>query len=78
MPKHTFVHGPFEYEVQPMKARTLEEARAELQQLIHDCPDCQAARGRGEVPQIVEVSRVPMRERFRKPRWRTFKRRVRR
>jgi hypothetical protein len=73
---HDLITG--ETRLEPMKATTDAEARAELQALIDDCPECQAARARGEVPQIVSVPRVPMRERFRRPRWRNLKRRVQR
>jgi hypothetical protein len=56
------------------------EGRELLEQLVHDCPECRAARARGERPLIVEGSPPAKRDllRNRRPRWRTFKRNVRR
>jgi hypothetical protein len=47
---------------------------------MHDCPDCQAARARGEVPQIMTMPMPPRQrgrgiDRFRRPRWRDLKNR---
>jgi len=44
-----------------------------LEQVMHDCPECQAARAAGEQPVIIKP---PKPRRFaRRPRWRTMKRR---
>lgn len=59
-----------EYSVEPMKARTTREAIAELEHLMDDCPECQAARARGEVPLA-----IPGPGRWQRPRWRELKRR---
>jgi hypothetical protein len=68
-----------ELRAEPMRATTHEEAIAELEREIHDCPECNAARARGE-PTISISPPQPMRgmDRFRRPRWRDLKRRVRR
>jgi hypothetical protein len=52
-----------------------------LEKAMHDCPDCQAARARGEVPRIVHVDSLPAKRdvvRDRRPRWRDLKRNARR
>ncbi len=70
---------------------TMEEIPADvdprewLRQRMDDCPLCKEARARGEVPQfgdmeslhevMKQVARSP-RERWRRPRWRSLKRRV--
>jgi hypothetical protein len=51
-----------------------------LEQLMDDCPECQAARARGEMPMIgtgEELKALIARKHpaFRKPRWRNIKRR---
>lgn len=62
---------------EPMKATTHEEAVAELEQEIHDCPECNAVRARGEQPYIFSApSEMRGIDRFRRPRWRDLKRRV--
>jgi hypothetical protein len=48
---------------------------ANIHALLDDCPECRAARARGEEPIVMSPSRW---DRFRQPRWRTFKRKVRR
>ena len=52
------------------------DARAFLEQAMHDCPDCRALRAQGEPPgKIVDV--VPAKRdiiRGRRPRWRKLKR----
>lgn len=74
---------------EPLKATTPEEAKAELAQLIHDCPECRAARERGEEATMItgadllrELEQVrrngaPWRG-FKRARWRDLKKRVRR
>jgi hypothetical protein len=66
--------------VDVLKATNQADALAELEQLMHDCPDCQAARARGEVPQIMTMPMPPRQrgrgiDRFRRPRWRDLKNR---
>lgn len=51
----------------PLKARTDAELRAEMQQIVDDCPECQELRARGEVP-IVRGPFPGPRERARKKR----------
>jgi hypothetical protein len=55
------------------------EIEAAMRHVIDNCPDCQAARARGETPTIVS-GRDLLRgiDQFRRPRWRDLKRRVRR
>ena len=63
-----------------MAATSEAEAHAEFQAIIDDCPECQALRARGEEPVIVNASslRPPSGlAKFRRPRWRDLKRRVR-
>jgi hypothetical protein len=89
MRRHTR-HEPFiDFEVQPLDVtiKTPEEARALMEQLIHDCPECRAARARGEEPMIFEGPLpTPRPEELRRarglfarrPRWRAMKRAGRR
>ena len=35
-----------------------EEVRARFEQLVHDCPECQAARARGEAPRIWSAAEI--------------------
>lgn len=65
--------------VKDMAASTEQEAHAELQALMDDCPECQALRARGEQPIVFDArARRPMSglAKFRRPRWRDLKRRV--
>lgn len=56
--------------------------RDQLRQVMDDCPECQAARARGEVPQYFSTDELlgeERRARRKKPtirRWRTMKRRA--
>ncbi|HEY5944096.1 MAG TPA: hypothetical protein VIV40_01330 [Kofleriaceae bacterium] len=55
--------------------------REALEQIMHDCPECRAARARGEVPTFGDGDPLPVLRdviRDRRPRWRDIKRRVRR
>ena len=60
-----------------LEGMTPEEA---LAQAVHDCPECKAARERGEAPENVEVAVLrPDRSVLRRrPRWRHLKRTARR
>lgn len=58
--------------MEPMAATTDDEARTELDAIVDNCPECQAARARGEVP--IKGTGVP--PWFKRPRWRDLKRRV--
>ena len=52
-----------------------------LEQVMHDCPECRAARARGETPIVVTPDSPPAKRdviRDRRPRWRDLKRRTRR
>jgi hypothetical protein len=73
--RHHHLQQP-EFEVRPVAS--IEEAM----QLIDDCPDCKAARERGEPslvltrPELMKLTRSVLRRRY--PRWRDLKRIVRR
>jgi hypothetical protein len=68
--------------IEPVPAELAHLPPAEmLERLMHDCPECRAARARGEVPKIVAVPPLPAKRdviRDRRPRWRSLKRRARR
>jgi hypothetical protein len=52
-----------------------------LEKLMHDCPECRAARARGETPIVFTPGSPPAQRdviRDRRPRWRDLKRRTRR
>jgi hypothetical protein len=52
-----------------------------LEQVMHDCPECRAARARGETPIVITPDAPPAKRdviRDRRPRWRDLKRRTRR
>jgi len=66
-----------EFTMTPMKARTHEEARAEMEALMDDCPLCQEARARGEVARIITPF-FGSATRLKRPRWGELKKRVRR
>jgi hypothetical protein len=60
-----------------------EDPHAYLENAMKDCPDCQAALARGEQPTVgtgdlLDLMRPRGLDRFRRPRWRELKRRVRR
>jgi hypothetical protein len=92
MRRHTTHFPQLEMTVQPLghSINTPEDARAALQKIMDDCPDCRAARARGEEPVIVEgpfsmTASLPAADRpqrraifARRPRWRTMKRLSRR
>jgi hypothetical protein len=62
-----------------MTATNAVEARAELQALIDDCPECQALRARGEQPVVLDgrtLRAMTGLAKFRRPRWRDLKRRA--
>lgn len=63
------------HRIDDFEGLTPEEA---LAQTIHDCPECQAARERGEAPENVEIAVLrPDRSVLRRrPRWRHLKHRV--
>lgn len=68
--------------IEPVPAELAHLPPAEmLERLMDDCPECRAARARGEVPTIVELTPQPAKRdviRHRRPRWRTLKHRARR
>lgn len=80
--KHTFQEGPFEYTIEEIPAGV--DPLKFFEQAVHDCPECQALMARGEKPVIVTGDDIPPAlrpsglDRFRRPRWRDLKRRVRR
>ena len=53
----------------PMKATSDAEARAEFQQIVDDCPECQELRAKGEVPTVIPGDH-PF---WKRPRWRDLK-----
>ena len=63
----------------PEAAAIVENVRvpddADIHALLDDCPECRAARERGEEPIVMSPSAW---DRFRSPRWRDLKRHVRR
>jgi hypothetical protein len=81
----------FEYTVEPLPVgpgATADELDAAMQQALHDCPECRAARARGEQPMMISGAEL-LRELesvrgvgpglgFKRPRWRDLKKRVRR
>jgi hypothetical protein len=73
-PKHVVVDplfGEIEIEAVPAGVDPLEH----LQRTMDDCPECQAARARGEVPQFGMLSPPARKQRFPRPmRWRKRKR----
>ena len=72
----------FDIEIQPLgpASMTRDQVRAALEKAMDDCPDCRAARARGEVPifgdefPVADAEPLARRSPFlRRPRWRTMK-----
>jgi hypothetical protein len=76
-----------EFFLEELTDADLDDPVALLEQLMHDCPECQAARARGETPifgtgedLLRQQPSGPVRDiiRDKRPRWRTLKRNARR
>jgi hypothetical protein len=83
MPKETIRIGNQEITIEPIEVPEGEvfDPAAYLEKVMHDCPECRAARARGETPLVVANPALPAKRdviRGRRPRWRTLKRRARR
>jgi hypothetical protein len=86
MAKQTLHHAGIETTIEPLDIAadaTEAEILAKFREAIDSCPDCQAARARGEEPQLVhgrellEQLGLEHRPRWKRPRWRELRRRVR-
>jgi hypothetical protein len=82
MRKHIRV-GNTEVTIEPIHVPEGEafDPAAALEKIMHDCPECRAARDRGEQPQIFDLASLPAKRdviRDRRPRWRKLKRKARR
>jgi hypothetical protein len=79
--RHTYRAGSFTHTLDVLAPGT--DPHAYMEQALKDCPDCQAALARGEQPtlgfgELPPMPRPSCLDRFRRPRWRELKRRVRR
>lgn len=83
MPKQVMRVGNQEITIEPIEVPEGEvfDPAAYLEQVMHDCPECRAARARGETPLVVTNQSMPAKRdviRDRRPRWRKLKRTARR
>ena len=83
MPKQTMRFGNQEITIEPVEVPEGEvfDPAAYIEKVMHDCPECRAARARGETPIVITPDSLPAKRdvvRDRRPRWRTLKRRARR